>query len=192
MNIVTRKNAKSLGLSRYFTGVPCKHGHVAERTVNGGRGCLECARLWRVNNPDKTKANSYKWRQTFPAKFKAIDEAWRKRHPDRSLAKSLRWKKNNPEKNAVNSRNYTGRKRGIGTHTLAEVTTLLEQQRHKCANPFCRADLRMIKKHLDHIIPLSRTELFPSNELPNLQWLCQSCNDSKHTKTMDEFIRGLS
>jgi hypothetical protein len=30
-------------LSRYFTGKPCKHGHVAERTVSNSR-CVECAR----------------------------------------------------------------------------------------------------------------------------------------------------
>jgi 5-methylcytosine-specific restriction endonuclease McrA len=44
MNIVTRAEAKAAALKRYFTGKPCKHGHVAERvTINGS--CSECDRI---------------------------------------------------------------------------------------------------------------------------------------------------
>lgn len=32
MDLVIRKDAKSEGLVRYFTGKPCKYGHVSERT----------------------------------------------------------------------------------------------------------------------------------------------------------------
>jgi len=31
MEIISRKEAKALGLTRYFTGKPCKHGYIAER-----------------------------------------------------------------------------------------------------------------------------------------------------------------
>ena len=41
--LITRADAKALGLKRYFTGKPCKHGHVAERTMN--RICVELNRL---------------------------------------------------------------------------------------------------------------------------------------------------
>lgn len=41
MDIITRKEALAQGLKTYFTGKPCKHGHVARRcTVR--RYCLEC------------------------------------------------------------------------------------------------------------------------------------------------------
>jgi hypothetical protein len=41
--IISREEAKERGLKRFFTGKPCKHGHVDERaTVNGL--CFECAR----------------------------------------------------------------------------------------------------------------------------------------------------
>lgn len=43
-DFISRAEAKRLGLKRYFTGEPCKHGHVAERaTVNGL--CCECGRI---------------------------------------------------------------------------------------------------------------------------------------------------
>lgn len=41
--VTSRKEAKALGHARYFTGNPCKHGHVAERNVHGH--CLECHRV---------------------------------------------------------------------------------------------------------------------------------------------------
>jgi hypothetical protein len=41
--IITRAEAKALGLKRYFTGEPCKHGHVCERLVHKWE-CLECYR----------------------------------------------------------------------------------------------------------------------------------------------------
>ena len=36
----SRKEAKVLGAKHYFTGVPCKHGHVALRKTKGA--CVEC------------------------------------------------------------------------------------------------------------------------------------------------------
>jgi hypothetical protein len=42
MQIITRKEAQAQGLRRYFTGKPCKRGHVDEHRVNGG--CLTCIR----------------------------------------------------------------------------------------------------------------------------------------------------
>jgi hypothetical protein len=45
--IISRKAAREAGAKRYFTGDPCKHGHIAERLeVNGS--CCECTRLKRL------------------------------------------------------------------------------------------------------------------------------------------------
>jgi hypothetical protein len=44
VKIISRAEAKASGATRYFTGKPCKHDHIAERsTVNST--CLECLRL---------------------------------------------------------------------------------------------------------------------------------------------------
>jgi hypothetical protein len=43
MQIISRAEAKAKGLKRYFTGKPCKHGHVAERQVSNAT-CVECER----------------------------------------------------------------------------------------------------------------------------------------------------
>jgi RecJ-like exonuclease len=39
--LVTRQQAIDAGLKRYYTGLPCKRGHVAERFTSTS-GCLEC------------------------------------------------------------------------------------------------------------------------------------------------------
>ena len=45
--VISRKAAQESGQKRYFTGLPCKHGHIAERLeVNGS--CCECSRLKRL------------------------------------------------------------------------------------------------------------------------------------------------
>lgn len=41
MRVIAWSDARRLGMLRYFTGVPCKHGHVAERFV-GNSECVEC------------------------------------------------------------------------------------------------------------------------------------------------------
>ncbi len=41
-HIITREQAKRRRLKRYFTGEPCRHGHVCERFVKRS-WCVECA-----------------------------------------------------------------------------------------------------------------------------------------------------
>lgn len=45
--IITRKDALAEGHPRYFTGKPCKHGHIAERVIPQGT-CVECNRVRAV------------------------------------------------------------------------------------------------------------------------------------------------
>lgn len=39
----TRAEAKAVGASHYFTGEPCKHGHIAPRKTKGA--CVECMKI---------------------------------------------------------------------------------------------------------------------------------------------------
>lgn len=78
MEITTRKEAKARGLKRYFTGKPCKHGHIAEREGIAGN-CIPCNRLDTKNraakqqalNPEKTWAYKRKWRAEHPEQYRA-------------------------------------------------------------------------------------------------------------------------
>lgn len=39
--MISRQEALAQGLPRYFTGVPCKHGHISERFI-GNSQCYQC------------------------------------------------------------------------------------------------------------------------------------------------------
>jgi hypothetical protein len=50
----TRKKAQALGATHYFTGEPCKHGHVAPRKTKGA--CTECLKFeWQQGNVTRAK-----------------------------------------------------------------------------------------------------------------------------------------
>lgn len=43
----TREEAKATGAKHYFTGVPCKHGHIAPRKTKGA--CIDCLKVeWKT------------------------------------------------------------------------------------------------------------------------------------------------
>ncbi|EJD6367785.1 hypothetical protein LHV16_17615 [Providencia rettgeri] len=44
MKIITRKEAVTNGLSRFYTGKPCRHGHDSERFTSNGV-CVECSAI---------------------------------------------------------------------------------------------------------------------------------------------------
>jgi hypothetical protein len=77
--VLTRKEAKAQGKSKYFTGKPCKHGHVAERNTLSGQ-CVPCLKKqskdWADRNPERVKEKHNKHR----AKNKDKYNAWRKEY----------------------------------------------------------------------------------------------------------------
>lgn len=58
VEIISREEARERGLKRYFTGTPCKHGHISERYV-GNRCCASCtliaAMAYDAAHPDAAK-----------------------------------------------------------------------------------------------------------------------------------------
>ncbi len=67
--IIGREVARAQGLKRFFTGEPCKRGHVAERQCCN-RHCVECererTRNWRAANPEKWREQNRKRRAADP------------------------------------------------------------------------------------------------------------------------------
>lgn len=53
--VITRREAADSGRSFFYTGVPCKHGHLALRYVSNA-GCIGCLTKYRAKmNPWTTK-----------------------------------------------------------------------------------------------------------------------------------------
>lgn len=53
----SRQAARSIGEHRYYTGSPCKHGHVTWRRVDSG-ACVDCLRY--VNRQSSSAGGKYK------------------------------------------------------------------------------------------------------------------------------------
>lgn len=112
--IVTRVEAKARGLKRFFTGVPCKLGHISERRLSDGT-CLECGaiqrHIWKAynrerlnaaereankRNPDAAKARTERYRNTPHGKAKR--DAYYVSHQEKIKARSKEWKEANPDR----------------------------------------------------------------------------------------------
>lgn len=74
MKIINLSEAKAAGLTKYFTGKPCKHGHVAERYVGGG-ACTDCLSVNNGRDPEAVERRpAAESRAALAHKLEAIPE----------------------------------------------------------------------------------------------------------------------
>lgn len=101
-----RRQAIEAGEKFYFTGRPCRHGHIAARYVSCG-ACLPChqgieysaeyhARHYQENKQIYL-ANSRKWASENRAKSNEIKSLWRDRNPEYATAWAKTAYQKNPE-----------------------------------------------------------------------------------------------
>lgn len=192
--IITRVQALELGLSRFFTGNPCKRGHISERKTKSNN-CIECEKLLARGNPNKLA-----YMRQYIAKNKEQENdrcrKWHEKNRQQANAKRIEsyranrqyhilkvteWRKNNPDLfSAIKKATKAARRARLasakGIVKPQEIRDLFKKQNGKCA--FCNA---CIKKgyHADHIIPLSK---YGENDILNIQLLCRKCNLSKGAK----------
>lgn len=72
----TRKECLAAGHSHYFTGKPCKYGHIAPRTKKGG--CNECQRIYfheyKARDPEKVRRASRESRRRINRRKAFLDQ----------------------------------------------------------------------------------------------------------------------
>lgn len=101
MNVITRDEALEQGLKRYYTGVPCKHGHVCERNARDYM-CLECSKLQtkkhREKNPQKTRDSQKKYREQNRLRVLANKKRYYEQNKKNLIQKRRQYALDNPEK----------------------------------------------------------------------------------------------
>lgn len=116
--IRSRKEAKELGLTRYFTGHPCKHGHVAERDVINAT-CVECSLGWKRRNAERVLQYAKDWyyqnrEHSLKVKKKylrteagkAAMKRTREKNRENCIAASREWRKKYPERDKKSQDNW--------------------------------------------------------------------------------------
>lgn len=113
MDVISKKDAKAKGLKRYFTGEPCKHGHIAERYMSGS--CMECkdsqSTKWRIDHPEDIKRiqdkcnkgrrdsqREYRHRPDVAQKIHETNKAWQSKNREKCRAYTKKWCEANPDK----------------------------------------------------------------------------------------------
>ena len=139
VDIVSRSEALAAGAARYFTGVPCKHGHIAERYV-ASKTCCDCA---------NGAANAVKAKNR--QKYVQSSVAWGRANPAKMLEYQQRKNAKNPAQRNLWTASYRSAKVSRMPRWLVDVD-LLEME---SIYAYCAALRRSgLDYHVDHIVPL--------------------------------------
>lgn len=142
----------------------------------------------KLKNPEFLAINAAKvaaQRKANPKAAKAVAKRARDRHIEIRRQQTREWFARNPEKRVAYEQNRRAKKLQRGGKLAPDIApSLMKLQRGKCA--CCRVELKSVKAHLDHIMPLA---LGGAHVSTNVQMLCQPCNQAKHAKHPIDFMQ---
>lgn len=184
---------------------------AADKHMHHCKPCTrERGRQWRARNPDLVSAGKVRhywkhreallqankeWREANPERRRQAWRDWKIANPEASREMNLRyWNRNADrlradarlryQKSAVDGRlvprwqTRRARKKGNGgSFTLVEWRALCAKYGNICLR--CR---QVAKLTVDHVIPIVRGG---SNDIGNIQPLCETCNKSKGARSTD-------
>lgn len=217
--IVSRKDAKRNGLMYYFTGRPCKRGHIVERLVSSEM-CVQCsrelsairhaknrdvylkrmrARYW--GNRERDLAYAHRYYSDNKDALREKSKKWRNENPEKArLSRANSWKKHRNKRLVVNKKwrmENQDRVRAIKSNRRA--------RKNGNGGEYTGADVAAIIKYQRNRCAYCRVKLgkkyhidhiIPlarggSNDRRNLQVLCAPCNLSKHARDPIDHARSL-
>lgn len=219
-SIITRGDARAQGLKRYFSGIPCKRGHVCERQVSN-LTCMSCAsaRCREHYDPNKNRVNGKRWRAANVEKVKkdkreynrspkrkAYAAAWFQANKERTrpaklaryveqraerVAYSKAWAEANPDRFAEHMRLHA-RKRRAQKHNSGGTHTAADlAEILKAQGHRCAYCRADLRKTKRHVDHITPLATGGSNGRANLQYLCRPCNQSKSARDPIAFAQSI-
>jgi len=187
----TREEAKKTGSKYYFTGQPCKHGHIALRKTKGA--CVECLKVeWTKGN--ETRAEYFKQYNQSEAGQKAKRDYY-ERNREQVIARAAA---RPAEQRRLHREKYKAQ-----NPELYKALTSVRKRRHKNATPkWITAEQKLAMREMylqaqkitkitgeryvvDHIIPLISPEVCGLHVPWNLRVITQDENLKKSNKLLD-------
>ena len=156
---VTLSQAKAEGLTRYFTGVACKHGHVAERLVSN-RSCVVCTHeklsAYRVKNRESLLEKKRLAQKAYvlqnPERVAATRKATTRKHREMRNAEKAAWAKKNAGRVLAWTRQRQLAKLQRTPAWLTVDDYWLMEQAYELAQ--LRTRVFGFPWHVDHVLPL--------------------------------------
>jgi hypothetical protein len=170
----------------YFTGKPCKNGHVSQRYLSNSE-CVKCRaekntllkekqQAWAKENRDRKNAMS---RAHYHANLEQQQERGR-----------MKWV-NNSEKVKATNKAWANKNAGIWKHYSAKRRAALKQRTPSWA---CMETIKAVYRdcpegfHVDHIVPLRGKTVCGFHSQHNLQYLPAAENQRKFNRLEDSYV----
>jgi 5-methylcytosine-specific restriction endonuclease McrA len=191
MEITSRKQAKTLGLGKYFTGKPCPQGHVSERFTSSG-GCVVCVRTRydadRAENPEKHRETVKRYyrrnrerlietrreyqRDYYAANKDVIDEYKRdyyENNKDVFREQQRKYREENKDLVRKQKREHYNKRRAL-KHDALLPDSDPTRMRVFYEMAECMTRITGVQYHVDHIIPLSKGGAHHQDNLQVMRW----------------------
>lgn len=190
----TRAEAKATGAKHYFTGEPCKHGHIAPRKTKGA--CVEClknewaqaletrAEYFREYN--KSEAGQKAKKGYYERNKEAVIAAAQARPDEAKRQYRKTHKINNPDlyKELVSVRRR--RFRDATPKWLSPEQKMEIRLKYRLAIEMSRTT--GVRYAVDHVIPLQGDEVCGLHVPWNMEVITQDENLKKYNKLVDHAV----
>lgn len=188
MEIISRQEAKRRGLGHYFTGKPCRRGHMGKRRVSDW-SCVICklenGRKSRSTDPERFREHSRRYMErNREQELKRQRESKRRRYViDREtiLSRNRAWGiKKRTTKLIRNRRRRAAEKLVENSLTAADWNSLVARSPrcHWCKRRFTNTR----KPTHDHVVPIIEGG---ANTLENSVCSCGGCNSRKRDRLIN-------
>ncbi len=181
-----RAAAKAAGETTYFTGRPCKNGHVEPRHTSNGN-CVECAKAMQKKTTTKRLLNNPDWyKQKYaenPEYHRQKSAKYRAENPEKSRESYLNsMRKRKPQK-AANERARHARKLRATPPWLSKEHWKQMEKVYIAARE--TSILAGFDCHVDHIVPLVGKNVCGLHVPWNLRIVSRSYNSQKRNNLDD-------
>lgn len=186
MKVISRAEAKSQGLKYYFTGKPCKHGHVSKRLLSN-KNCWDCALIakskdYKENREARLDSMKKNYIKKAPEK-KAYVAEWQKRNKDRVRQYGINYRAKYKDRLKITEKARRNRDRD---YYLAKRHERIARQKRAIPEWFEREKIKIVFEkarelgfEVDHVVPLKSDMVCGLHCWHNLQLLNKADNIRK-------------